>query len=33
MQTGSAITFYCDPEKEWEECLLKAKALEAALGG
>ncbi|GEP95729.1 para-aminobenzoate synthase [Chitinophaga cymbidii] len=31
-QTGSAITFYSDPEKEWEECLLKAKALEAALG-
>lgn len=31
-QTGSAITFYCDAEKEWEECLLKAKALEAALG-
>jgi para-aminobenzoate synthetase component 1 len=31
-QTGSAITFYSDPEKEWEECLLKAKALETALG-
>lgn len=31
-QTGSAITFYADPEKEWEECLLKAKALQAALG-
>lgn len=31
-QTGSAITFYSDPEKEWEECLLKAKALQAALG-
>lgn len=31
-QTGSAITFYSDPQKEWEECLLKAKALETALG-
>jgi para-aminobenzoate synthetase component I len=26
-QTGSAITFYSDPEKEWEECLLKAEAI------
>jgi len=26
-QTGSAITFYSDPEKEWEECLLKAEAM------
>jgi len=24
---GSAITSYCEPEKEYEECLLKAKAL------
>jgi para-aminobenzoate synthetase component 1 len=31
-QTGSAITFYSDPEKEFEECQLKAKALIAALG-
>lgn len=31
-QTGSAITFNSVPEKEWEECLLKAKALKAALG-
>jgi para-aminobenzoate synthetase component 1 len=30
-QTGSAITFYSDPEKEWEECLLKAEAMRAAL--
>lgn len=30
-QTGSAITFYSDPEKEWEECLLKASALRRAL--
>ena len=26
-QTGSAITFYSDPEKEWEECSLKAEAM------
>ena len=26
-QTGSAITFYSDPEKEWEECMLKAEAM------
>ncbi|WP_246008190.1 anthranilate synthase component I family protein [Chitinophaga lutea] len=31
-QTGSAITFYSDPEKEFDECQLKAKALMAALG-
>lgn len=30
-QTGSAITFYSDAEKEWEECLLKAHALMQAL--
>jgi para-aminobenzoate synthetase component 1 len=27
-QTGSAITFYSDPQTEWEECLLKAKAMQ-----
>jgi para-aminobenzoate synthetase component I len=27
MQTGSAITFYSDAGKEYEECLLKAKAM------
>lgn len=26
-QAGSGITFYSDPEKEWEECLLKAAAI------
>ena len=30
-QTGSAITFYCDAEKEYEECLLKAAAMKMAL--
>ncbi|RYZ21300.1 MAG: anthranilate synthase component I family protein [Chitinophagaceae bacterium] len=31
-QVGSGITAYCDPEAEWEECRLKAVALERALG-
>ncbi|MBC9930834.1 anthranilate synthase component I family protein [Chitinophaga qingshengii] len=26
-QTGSAITFYSNPQLEWEECLLKAAAM------
>ncbi len=30
---GSAITHLCDPEKEYEECLLKARALLEALNG
>jgi len=30
-QAGSGITFYSDPEKEWEECLLKAEALQKVL--
>jgi para-aminobenzoate synthetase component 1 len=30
-QTGSAITFYSDAEKEWEECLLKAGAMKKVL--
>ena len=25
------ITFYSDPEKEWEECLLKAEAMRGAI--
>jgi para-aminobenzoate synthetase component 1 len=32
-QTGSAITFNADAEKEYEECLLKAKAVLEVLGG
>lgn len=31
-QAGSAITFYSDPEKEYEECLLKAAAIKTVLG-
>jgi para-aminobenzoate synthetase component I len=31
-QTGSAITFYSDAEKEYEECMLKAKAMMQVLG-
>ncbi|MFZ1260443.1 MAG: chorismate-binding protein [Chitinophagaceae bacterium] len=30
-QAGSGITFYSDPEKEWEECLLKAAAMKKVL--
>ncbi len=30
-QTGSAITFYSDAEKEYEECFLKAKAMKKIL--
>lgn len=29
---GSGITFYSNPEDEYEECMLKAKAIETALG-
>lgn len=32
IQAGSAITIDCDAEKEYEECLLKAKAMLEALG-
>lgn len=32
-QTGSAITYYADPVKEWEECLLKAEAMKKILAG
>lgn len=31
-QVGSAITFHADPEQEYEECLLKAKAILETLG-
>ena len=30
---GSGITFYSDPEKEYEECLLKAMAIKKVLAG
>jgi para-aminobenzoate synthetase component 1 len=30
-QAGSGITFYSDPEQEWEECLLKAAAIKNVL--
>lgn len=30
-QAGSGITFYSDPESEWEECLLKAEAINKVL--
>ncbi|GAA3921458.1 aminodeoxychorismate synthase component I [Chitinophaga oryziterrae] len=29
--TGSAITYYADPGKEWEECLLKAASMKKIL--
>ncbi len=31
LPAGSGITFYSDPEKEWEECLLKAEAMRKVL--
>jgi para-aminobenzoate synthetase component 1 len=31
-QAGSGITFYSDPENEWEECMLKAGAIRSLLG-
>ena len=30
-QTGSGITFYSEPEQEYEECILKAKAIKKIL--
>src|SRR5690606_12120597 len=30
-QVGSGITFYSDPELEWEECLMKAEAIRKTL--
>lgn len=31
-QVGSGITFYSDPEQEYEECLVKAEGIKKALG-
>jgi para-aminobenzoate synthetase component I len=31
LKTGSGITIYSDPEKEWEECLLKAAGIKKVL--
>jgi para-aminobenzoate synthetase component 1 len=31
-KAGSGITFYSDPEQEWEECLMKAEAMKNVLG-
>lgn len=33
LPVGSGITCYCDPEKEYEECLLKLSAMQKALTG
>jgi para-aminobenzoate synthetase component 1 len=30
-QVGSGITFYSDPEGEWEECLLKGESIKKVL--
>jgi para-aminobenzoate synthetase component 1 len=32
-QLGSGITFYSDPLKEWEECMLKGTAIKKVLTG
>lgn len=32
-EAGSGITYYSDPELEWEECLLKAEAIKNVLQG
>jgi para-aminobenzoate synthetase component 1 len=32
-QVGSGITFYCNAEQEWEECLLKGEAIKKVLTG
>jgi para-aminobenzoate synthetase component 1 len=31
-QVGSGITFYSDPRREYEECLVKAEGIKRALG-
>ncbi len=32
-KAGSGITFYSEPQNEWEECLLKASAIKKVLTG
>lgn len=32
-QAGSGITFYSDPLQEWEECMVKAEAMQTILAG
>lgn len=32
LSTGSALTAACDPQKEWEECELKARSVTDAIG-
>jgi para-aminobenzoate synthetase component 1 len=32
-QVGSGITIYSNPEKEWEECMLKGEAIKKVLTG
>lgn len=31
IQAGSGITFYSEPEQEWEECLMKVEAMRTAI--
>jgi para-aminobenzoate synthetase component I len=33
LPAGSGITFYSDPEQEWNECMLKAAAMKKVLSG
>ena len=33
IQAGSGITFYSDPEQEWEECMMKMEAMRRVVSG
>ena len=33
IQAGSGITFYSEPEKEWEECMMKMEAMKRVVSG